>query len=146
MSKYKLHLQETEREDLLSMTRKYKTSAQKYIQACVLLSSDDSVPSEKLSARELSTRYGVSEKTIERIRKDFCLNGMQIFKPKPRAVRSDKIYDARVEAHLIALSCQEPSNETAKWTLQLLCDELVRMEVLPFASKTSVCQLLKKTK
>lgn len=145
MAKYKIYLTEEERSELQAMCRKYKSSAQKHLKAVVLLASDETQPTEKLSARELSERYNCNPKTVERIRKNFCLNGMQIFEVQPRAVRNDKVYDARVEAHLIALCCQEAPSETGVWTLQLLCDELVRLEVLASASRSSVCQLLKKT-
>ncbi len=144
MAKYKFFLTGEERNELQSMCRKYKLSAEKHLKAVVLLASGETQPTEKLSARELSARYNCNIKTVERIRKIFCLNGMQIFEARPRAVRNDKVYDARVEAHLMALCCEKAPSETGVWILQLLCDALVHLEVLPSVSRSSVCQLLKK--
>lgn len=146
MAKYKIHLSEAERSELDAMLRKYKTTAQKYIKAGVIIQSDEASSSRKLPERVLAERYSISERTVQRIRRDFCLEGMGVFEARPRATRSDKVYDARVEAHLLAASCSEVPEGQSRWTLQMLCDELVRLEVLPKASRSSVCQLLKKTR
>ena len=125
------------------MLRKYKSNSSHRLKALILLSSDENATS-KLTAKALAVAHHTSEKMVERTRKAFCEEGMNIFEKKVRAVRSDKIYDARVEAHLLALSCQKAPNNKAEWTLQMFCDELVRLQVLPAASRSSVCQLLKK--
>lgn len=145
MIKYKIHLSVEERAELVSKTKKYKTTVQKYIKAQVLLSSDENTLSEKETAESLSKRLSISTRTVERIRKSFCELGMATFEAKPRKVRSDKKYDARVEAHLIAACCQTPPNGKPVWSLQLLCDHLVSLELLESASCSRVCQVLKKT-
>ena len=145
MIRYKLFLKPEERDLLTIAVRKYKSTAQKYIYSQILLHSDENTPTEKLSASALRERYGISCKTVERVRRSFCANGMAIFEPQVRKVRSDKKYDARVEAHLIALCCQQPPNDKPEWTLKLLCESLVELHVLESASCSSVCNLLKKT-
>jgi hypothetical protein len=71
---------------------------------------------------------------------------MGIFDKKLRKTRSDKKFDARVEAHLITLCCQTPPNGKPKWKLQMLADRLVELGVVPSITSMSVCNLLKKTK
>ncbi len=125
--------------------RKRVNHSQSYKYAQILLHSDKSVQSKVMSAGLLSKQYGISEKTVERVRRSFCAEGMGIFEAKVRRARSDKKFDARVEAHLIALCCQSPPNGSPRWELKMLADRLVELEVVDTISTSSVCMLLKKT-
>lgn len=145
MAKYKLYLSSEERAELLANLRKYKSNSGKVMTSQILLHSDENVADSKMTSAALSSLLGCSSKTVERVRKSFCERGMGIFEPTVRRTRSDKKYDARVEAHLVALCCQAPPNGAANWTLQLLCDTLVELEVVESASPSSVCNVLKKT-
>jgi transposase len=88
---------------------------------------------------------GVSTKTVERVRRQFCEQGLAMFEPKPRKIRSDKKIDGRVEAHLTALLCQSPPDEHPRWQPKLLAERLVELEVVDHISTTMVARLLKKT-
>ena len=88
---------------------------------------------------------GVCTRTVERVRRQFCEEGMKMFEPKVRKTRSDKKIDGRVEAHLTALVCQSPPDEAPVWRLQVLADRLVALEVVEHISTTMVARLLKKT-
>ena len=70
---------------------------------------------------------GISTKTSERVRRQFCEEGMSMFGPKVRETRSDKKIDERVEAHLTALLCQSPPDEKLKWELRMLADWLAEL-------------------
>ena len=63
--------------------------------------------------------------------------------------RPDRVYeralDGRQEAHLVALACSVPPDGQARWSLRLLADELVRLEVAEAVSHETVRQTLKKT-
>lgn len=107
------------------MVKKGKHKAQDIQYAHILLSSDESNDNVPLSALTISERYLISTKTVERVRKEFCIQGMGIFEPTLRQTRSDKKFDARVEAHLMTLCCQSPPDEAPQWKLQLLADTLV---------------------
>ena len=88
---------------------------------------------------------GTSTKTVERVRRQFCEEGLALFAPTVRQTRSDKKIDGRVEAHLLALVCQSPPDEAPAWRLQVLADRLVELEVVEHISTTMVARLLKKT-
>lgn len=145
MTKFRINLTIIEKEHLKSMVKKGKHNSRNIQYAHILLSSDESNGNTPLNASTISERYFVSTKTVERIRKQFCEEGMGIFEPVLRKTRSDKKFDARVEAHLISLCCQSPPNESPHWKLQLLADRLVELNVVDSISKSSVCTLLKKT-
>lgn len=134
-----------ERAELLGLIKTGKRKAQHVQYAHLLLGSDESEGQLATRKSELSARYRVSERMVERVRKAFCEQGMKLFEKREGRTRSDKKIDARVEAHLIALCCGPAPEGEPKWKLQLLADELVRLEVIDSISAMSVCNLLKKT-
>ena len=142
MTVYRLYLTESERQILESWVKKGKISAKRVQYAQILLNSDENV--ERKSSTLLKTIIGVSVKTVERVRRQFCEQGMSMFDLKPRKTRSDKKIDGRVEAHLSALLCQSPPNDKPKWELQMLSDKLIELNVVEHISVTSVRKVLKK--
>jgi hypothetical protein len=154
MTKYRLHLTVTERSMFTEWVQKGKRKAQDIQKAHILLNSDEEV--ERKSETFIADTFAVSVKTVERVRKEFCLGGIKMFEPKLRQTRSDKKIDARVEAHLITLLCQSPTEEeeptesekpkgSKKWKLQMLANRLIELEVVEHISTTMVSKLLKKT-
>ncbi len=143
MTRYRIHLTPIERATLRDWVKKGKSKARVIQRAQVLLASDEQTGRQ--SERAISLAYHLSVKSVERIRKSFCEEGMGIFEPKPRKTRSDKKIDGRVEAHLIALVCSEPPAGHSKWKLQLLADKLVELQVIDAISATAVGTTLKKT-
>jgi hypothetical protein len=146
MIKYRIRLTPEERETLLDWSRHGKRKAQDIQYAQILLHVDESEGRVPLQAAEISLRYHVSTRTVERVRANFCMSGMGIFDKQERKTRSDKKLDARVEAHLIALSCQKPPEGAPRWKLQMLADGLVELQVVDRISRMSVSKMLKKTK
>lgn len=142
MTLYRLHLTPEERLILESWIKKGKHSNKKVQQAQILLNSDENV--ERKSSNLLKDILGVSVKTIERVRRQFCEEGMEIFILKPRKTRSDKKIDGRVEAHLTTLLCQSPPNDKPKWELKMLSDRLIELNVVEHISVTMVRRVLKK--
>lgn len=143
MTKFRIKLSVSERETLVEWVKKGRHPAKKIQKAQVLLASDETV--ERQSETTIALSYYLSLKTVERIRKAFCEQGMDMFEKKVRKPRSDKKIDGQVEAHLIALVCSEPPAGYAKWKLQLLADTLVEMKVIDSISATAVGTTLKKT-
>ena len=140
---YRLSLTASERQTLEGWQKKYKSHSPKLQRIQILLNSDEHTVRQP--AGPLAAVLGVSIKTIERVRRQFCEQGMALFEPKVRKTRSDKKIDGRVEAHLTALLCQSPPNEKPRWQLQLLADRLVELQVVEHISTTMVARLLKKT-
>lgn len=145
MAKYRIHLTPSERVDLLNWTKTGRRKAQHIQYSQILLCADESEGRTPLPDTEIAERYRTSTKSVERLRKEFCSSGMTLFDPKVRKTRSDKKFDARVEAHLIALACQAPPGGVPKWKLQLLADRLVELKVVDSISRMSVSKVLKKT-
>jgi len=143
MHKYRIYLSEEEKQTLRDWVKKGTGKAKVIQQAQVLLGSDETTG--KRSAGELAENYHLSERSVERIRKQFFEEGMEMFEKKERKTRSDKKIDGRAEAHLLALVCAGPPEGESKWKLQMLADRLVELQVVEHISSTMVARLLKKT-
>lgn len=143
MTKFRINLSSEERITLTDFVTKGKRLAKHMQYAQILLASDEQVRRESESL--IASQYHVSVKTVERVRARFCEVGMGIFEKKLPKSRSDKKLDARVESHLIALSCQPTPQGEPRWTLKMLADRLVELEVIDSITRMSVSNLLKKT-
>lgn len=90
--------------------------------------------------------YAVSTRTLERLRQRACEAGVEAaLRGQPRQQWPASKYTGQVEAHLLATACSEPPAGYAHWTLQLLAERLVALELLPQASAVMVGRVLKKT-
>src|ERR1041384_7999851 len=120
MTKYRIYLEEWERNELCRMVTRGKGKARDIQKANVLLASDEH--HGRQSESEISEQYHLSTRQVERIRKRFCHQGMAIFEPVPRKTRSDLKVTGAVEAHILAISCSEPPLGKSHWTLQMIAD------------------------
>ena len=90
----------------------------------------------------------VSTATVERVRQRFVEQGLDAAldrKQRERPAREIKL-DGRAEARLIALACSTPPDGRRGWTMRLLADKLVELEVVPTISDETVRLALKKTR
>jgi transposase len=144
MARKKLHavrLKEEEREELKRYLRKGKSSARSLTRARILLLADEGRDDE-----DIAQALKVSKSTVSRIRKRYCESGLDsALHEKARSGAPPKI-DGRIEAQLTLLACSEPPDGRSKWTVRLLADKLVEMEVVESLSHMSVQRLLKKMK
>jgi putative transposase len=142
MAMKRVHVVKLTKEDrnyLTRFLRKGKSSARSQTRARILLLSD-----EGLEDDEIVNTLKVSKSTVCRIRKRYCRQGLDFsLSEKPRRGAPPKI-DGRVEAQLTLLACSEPPEGRSRWTIRLLADRLVEMEVVDSISHMSVQRLLKK--
>jgi transposase len=147
MPKYTVKLSIEEREMLLGMLKKGRTSAKKLGYARILLAVDESEEALKKGSYErLAKELHTSSKTIERVCKRLVEEGLEAAlnrrlhsRTKPRKIQGEE------EAHLIALACSQPPQGRCRWTLKLLAGELVRLEIVDHVSASTVGRALKKT-
>jgi transposase len=138
--KYIVDLTSEERRELLELTRKGRESVRKVRRARILLKAD-----EGWKDREIIAALDTSFTTVERTRKRFVEGGLEkALNEDPRPGQRRKL-DGRGEAHLIALACSEAPAGHSHWTLRLLADKLVELEVVDSISHEAVRQTLKKT-
>ena len=108
--------------------------------ALILLKAD-----EGLSDPQIMDAVNVSRPTVERIRKRFVEGGLErALNEDPRPGQRRKL-DGRAEAQLIAVACSRAPEGHDHWTLRLLADKLVQLEVVESISYETVRRTLKKT-
>jgi putative transposase len=138
--RYIVTLTETERAHLLTLIKKGKVSARKLSRAHTLLQAEAGATDEAIAA---ALHLGIA--TVERIRKRFVEEGLEAaLSERPRPGGQRKL-DGRQEAFLIALACSAPPEGRACWTMQLLADKLVEVQVVEAISDETVRRTLKKT-
>ena len=136
---YSVALTGDERTRLLELTKKGKVSARKLARAHILLSSHGG----KTDA-EIAETLHVCVSTVEGIRKRFAKEGLDAaLNERPRPGAQPKL-DGKQEAFLVALACSAAPAGREHWTMQLLADRLVQLEVVDSISDETVRQVLKK--
>ena len=148
MKKYIVTLSKNEREVLSALTSKGKHKAQKILNALILLGCDDGDYQMKRSTnKEISYILNTSMRKVERVKKRFVLEGLDIaLNGRKRSRIYAKKVDGDFEAHLVALSCSEPPEGFARWSLRLLADKVVELEYIDSISHETIRRILKKTK
>lgn len=138
--KYIVKLTSEERQHLLKLTRQGTIGARIMKRAQILLKADEGLK-DQIIVQELNT----SRPTVERIRKRFVQGNLAKALYDDRRPGSRTKLDGRAEAQLIALACSEAPAGHTQWTLRLLADKLVELEVVERISHETVRQYLKKT-
>ena len=143
--KYIVGLTEDERSYLESLIHTGKVAAHKRLHAEILLKADISEWGEKWLDSQISEAFGVSTRTIERVRERLVQQGLEsaLNRAEPSRVKSRTI-DGENEAHLIALSCGEPPEGRSRWTLRLLGQHMVELGYIENVSHETIRQALKK--
>jgi transposase len=147
MEKYIVELTSEERKELSELVSKGKAAARKITHARVLLQSDSSANGPSWTDKQISEGLGVHINTIHGIRRHFVEYGLgaALDRKKQDRPSRQRLVDGDLEAHLIALRCGDPPEGTKRWTLRLLADKLVELEIMPSISHETVRQALKKT-
>jgi transposase len=143
--KFVVRLTSEERELLLGMVNTGKRAASVLMRARVLLKADADGPN--WSDPEIAEAFDVSLSTIHRVRQAFVEESLQasLERKKPTGRQYRKL-DGAQEARLIAVACSKPPAGRARWTLQLLADKLVELQIVDSISDECVRTTLKKTR
>ncbi len=147
MKRYKVTLEPEERQLLHDLIAAGQAAARKLAHARILLKADAADGGPDWPDRRIADALEVSTATVERVRQRFVELGLDAAldrKQRERPPREIKL-DGRAEARLIALACSPPPLGRAVWTMQLLADKLVELEVVDSISDETVRLALKKT-
>ena len=147
MEHYKVTLSEPERAELQDIAAKGTHAASKVINALILLNCDQAGGRiERPRTCDIAAMLCVSERKVDRIKKKFVLEGLELtLNRKPAKCEYDLKIDGRLEAQLLALSCSVPPEGQARWSLRLLAERLVELELVDSVSHETVRRTLKKT-
>jgi transposase len=147
VKKYVVKLSAEERERLDSAIRSGKHPAQRLMKARILLKADAGDAGEGWSDSEIAKALDTSLATIARTRQQLVEEGFDAVltrKHSPNSARK-RIFDGAAEARLIALTRSDPPKGRARWTLSLLEDKVVELNIVAKASDNTIGRTLKKT-
>jgi transposase len=146
MKKYKVTLEKEEREALHKIGEKGSHKSQRVLNALILLNCDEGKFQDRRAKNaEIAAILQVSMRKIDRVKKKFVEDGLDV---ALNGRKGERVYrkkaDGDFEAHLIALSCSEPPEGFARWSLRLLADQMVELNYVDSISYETVRRVLKK--
>jgi transposase len=147
MKKYRVTLTDEERQHLQAMIAAGKAAAKTLAHARILLKADQADGGPAWPDHRIAEALEVSVATVERVRQRLVEHGLDAALRRKQQDRPSRepVLDGRAEARLIALACSPPPLGRAVWTMQLLADKLVELEVVDSISDETVRLALKKT-
>ena len=144
---YVVTLTAAERSSLQALIAKGKVAAQKRIHGQILRKADVEPEEDGWKDEQIAEAFNVGRCTVERVRQRFVEQGLEAaLTRKPQQNRISRKIDGAAEAHLIAAACGKPPEGRKRWTLQLLADRLVALELVDTVSYETVRRTLKKTR
>jgi transposase len=147
VKKYVVTLSNDERERLKALIHMGKHPARQLTKARILLKADVSEAGEGWSDSQIAEALDTSIDTVARTRQQLVEEGFEavlVRKHSPASARP-RIFDGATEAKLIALACSEPPKGRKRWTLQLLEEAVVELNIVDRASDNTIGRTLKKT-
>lgn len=135
-----VRLTNKQRESLRALVHRGKESTRKITRARILLKAD-----QETSRSEIARALEVDPSTVWRICRLFHEEGLEsaLAHKKPKTKKPRRL-DGRAEAKLIQLACSAPPEGKSRWTLQLLGEQLVQLQVVPHIVPETVRKALKK--
>ncbi len=145
---YVVRLSCEERQLLETLIRKGKSPAKRLLKARILLKADVSEVGEGWSDSRIIEALDASPSMVYRVRKQLVEEGFEaVLSRKQRAMPAvAPIFDGEKEAKLIALACSKPPKGRARWTLRLLENKVVELNIVDRASDSTIWRVLKKTR
>jgi transposase len=144
LKKYIVRLTDAERELLNEIVSKFKGTSQKVRRAQVLLKADADGPG--WTDAKIADAFGCRTKTVENIRERFVTEGFDITLDGQRRAKPPcpKLLDGEQEAKVIAMRLGSPPPGFSNWTLRLLAERVVALEIVEAISYETVRRTLKK--
>ena len=145
--KYIVRLSDDERNRLNGLITSGKHPARKLLRARILLKADVSEAGDGWDNKRIAEALNTSADTILRTRQRLVEEGLDAaltHRYSPASARP-RIFDGAAEAKLIALACGAPPKGRARWTLELLEEQVVELKIVERASDNTIGRTLKKT-
>ena len=147
VKKYVVKLSDDERRQLNDLIGKGKSPAKRLLKARILLKADASEAGAGWSDSRIIEALETNASMVYQVRRQLVEEGFEaVLSRKPRATPAvPRIFDGEKEAKLIALACSRPPEGRARWTLRLLEEKVVVLNIVDRASDNTIGRTLKKT-
>jgi hypothetical protein len=147
MPRYRVTLTPEERSELEAVTRSGKTRAKRFLYARALLLCDIGPEGPGWTVADTAEALGVVPRTIEHLKKRFVEEGLEaaLTRKQPEKPPREVLFGGEFEARLIALACTDPPEGRERWTVRLLAEKAVELDLAPSVSHMTIQRILKKT-
>lgn len=146
-AKYVVRLSPEERQSLEALVAAGRTAADRILRARILLKTNVGEDGPGWTDAQSAEAFDVSLSKVHRLRQRLVEEGLEVvLSRKPSAQPRRPKLDGEKEARLIAVACSSPPEGRARWTLQLLVEKLVELQVVDTVSDETVRRTLKKTR
>ena len=142
--KYNVKLSREERGKLNRLTLGGSMGVRKLNRVKILLLADENSEKGSKTDKEIANKLDVSEATVVRIRRRFATEGLDAIDEKPRSGRPPEI-SGEERAKITALACSKAPEGFGRWTLRLLADKVVELDLVDSISHSTIGEILKKT-
>lgn len=142
---YRVTLTDEERAELTAIVSKGKGVVRRITRSRILLLADENRAEGSWKDADIARALGVHQRTVERVREKCVMLGIEaaLNHTHPQKQR-EKILDGAAEAHLVQLACSEAPDGHESWTMQMLADKLVELEIVETVSRETIRTTLKK--
>jgi len=142
---FKITLTKEEREELIALVNKGKGQARRMRRARILLMADEAQDNGGWKDADIAKALSAHVRTVERTRQKCVEMGIEaaLNHTRPKKTRS-KVLDGEAEARLVQLACSEAPDGRENWSMQLLADKLIELEIVETVSRETVRTTLKK--
>ena len=143
--KHQVVLSCKQRKRLKALSKRGEVSARKLTRAHILLLADQNRPQGAMDDHQIHEVLDVSQTTIIRVRKKFVTGGLETALEELSRCGRPLKFDGYQRAQITALACSDPPEGHSQWSLRLLADQLVELDVVEAISYETVGVILKKT-
>ena len=142
---YVVRLTPAERRGLEAMVRKGRAAACRIRHANILIKADSDGPA--WTDTRIAEAFGCHLRTVENVRRRFVLEGIDAALNRKKQSRPSvaRKLDGEKEAKLIAVACSTPPEGRRRWTLRLIAERMVELDIVDSISHETVRQAMKKT-
>jgi hypothetical protein len=142
---YRVTLTDEERANLTAIVNKGKGAARRITRSRILLLADENRADGAWKDADIVQALGVHQRTVERIREKCVMWGIEAALNHSRPPKKkEKLLDGAAEARLVQVACSEVPDGHEHWSMQMLADKLIELEIVETVSRETVRTTLKK--
>ncbi len=144
--RYRVRLSREERNRLGRILHQPASTVFTHRRAAILLAADHPPDCPAPTDEAIAAAVEVSPRTVVRVRERWAAGGVAAaLASRPRGTKGRTRFDPATQARIVEVACSEPPPGHARWTVRLLADEVVNLEIVPAISPETVRTILKKT-
>ena len=145
MPRYKIELTEAERQTVKELIQK-GGKGYRIRHAQILLKLENTPENAEWGYERIKSAYGACHSTIAGVAKRFVFEGLEAALGRKKQENYHRKVTGEIEARICAIACSEALEGKSRWTMQMIADELMRLEVIDYITDSAICSAMKKTK